>query len=529
MAGVDRVNNRDPSAANHYHEATKRVYLPLQQKPLAYKSYPTLTPLALPTDFVSLTMPTLTAVSEQAQTTSVERELGLTRLAALLFYSAGRIRKRYFSGVGEVIFRAASSAGGLYPIEVYIVCGDLNDLKAGVYHFSPVDFALRCLRSGDYRSTLSQAAGGDATIAATPVTLIYSAVFWRSAWKYQARAYRYCFWDNGTIAANTLSVANALGLPAKAWLGFIDNDVNRLIGVDGQHEASLLLMSIGCATTHSSQVAVAHLPPLALQTELTSSASIELAEITRLQSASALATAGEVAAWRGTFDQRPETHLDPSYPLDSISQTCHPLGETIRQRGSTRRFDRTSISFAQLSTILSSATGSIPADVLGPNGTSLLSVYLIVNAVEGIPPGAYVYVPSDKTLGCLQEDAFREQAGHLCFEQALGADASAVVFFMADLNRVLQHYGNRGYRAVQWEAGTIGGKMYLCAYALGLGASGLTFFDDEITSFFAPHAAGQSAIFVVALGHTAAVNRVRPFRSRVGMAIDALSRRDALL
>jgi hypothetical protein len=68
--------------------------------------------------------------------------------------------------------------------------------------------------------------------------------------------------------------------------------------------------------------------------------------------------------------------------------------------------------------------------------------------------------------------------------------------------------------------------MYLGAGALGLGASGLTFYDDEVTAFFAPHAAGKSPIFVVALGHTARENRVQPFRSRAAMAIDAMSRRD---
>jgi hypothetical protein len=100
------------------------------------------------------------------------------------------------------------------------------------------------------------------------------------------------------------------------------------------------------------------------------------------------------------------------------------------------------------------------------------------------------------------------------------------VFFMADLESLLQRFGNRGYRAVQLEAGILGGKMYLCAGALGLGASGLTFYDDDVTAFFAPHATGKSAIFVVALGQTARENRVRPFRSRVGMRLDALSRRD---
>jgi hypothetical protein len=64
----------------------------------------------------------------------------------------------------------------------------------------------------------------------------------------------------------------------------------------------------------------------------------------------------------------------------------------------------------------------------------------------------------------------------------------------------LERFRNRGYRAVQLEAGTIGGRMYLAMYALRLGATGLTFFDDDVTPFFSPHAKGQSAVFLLAMG-----------------------------
>ena len=82
------------------------------------------------------------------------------------------------------------------------------------------------------------------------------------------------------------------------------------------------------------------------------------------------------------------------------------------------------------------------------------------------------------------------------------ADAAVAVFFLADLRPILQRFGNRGYRAVQLEAGILGGKLYLAAYAQRLGATGLTFYDDEVTAFFSPHAAGKSAIFLVAVGHS---------------------------
>ena len=80
------------------------------------------------------------------------------------------------------------------------------------------------------------------------------------------------------------------------------------------------------------------------------------------------------------------------------------------------------------------------------------------------------------------------------------------VFFLADLRPILQHMGNRGYRAVQLEAGVLGGKLYLGAYAQALGATGLTFYDDEVTNFFSPHAEGKSAIFLVAVGKSAKGN-----------------------
>ena len=95
---------------------------------------------------------------------------------------------------------------------------------------------------------------------------------------------------------------------------------------------------------------------------------------------------------------------------------------------------------------------------------------------------------------------------------------------MADLGPILERFGNRGYRAAQLEAGIVGGKLYLASHSLGLGASGLTFYDDEVTEFFSPHAAGKGVMFVVPIGVTATVNRVRPFRSRIAMTLDAQSR-----
>ena len=152
------MSKRDRDVAHLYHESTKLFYLDLQRKPPAYKRYRALLPLPLPTEVSPLAVPTLEAVAATVQVASSAQGFDLTTLAGVLFYSVGRIRMRTFVGAGEITFRAAASAGGLYPIEAYVVCGDLPGLAAGVYHFSPADFALRCLRPGDYRGALARAA-----------------------------------------------------------------------------------------------------------------------------------------------------------------------------------------------------------------------------------------------------------------------------------------------------------------------------------------------------------------------------------
>jgi SagB-type dehydrogenase family enzyme len=171
------------------------------------------------------------------------------------------------------------------------------------------------------------------------------------------------------------------------------------------------------------------------------------------------------------------------------------------RRGSSRTFDKTaSITLAQLSTIFDCATRGLPADFLEPPGAQLNDLYLIVHAVQGLKPGAYFFRRERNTLELLKEGQFRAEAYHLGLEQELPADACVDIFFLADLKSTLERYGNRGYRAVQLEAGAIGGRMYLAAYAQRLGATGLTFFDDDVINFFSPHAKGKSAVFLLAIG-----------------------------
>ncbi len=506
------MSNRNIDATWKYHDATKHSYwgirnnphfLDWANRPQPFKIYPKIEPLLLPRDVAQTGVAALSAISQPRLSSRADSVPDLQDLARVLFFSAGITKQRAYPG-GDLYFRAAACTGALYEIELYIVTGDLNGLDAGVYHFNPADVSLRLLRKGDFRGNLSQATAMEAAVAHAPATILCTGTYWRNAWKYQARTYRHFGWDSGTLLANMLAISTASGLPAKIVLGFVDAEVNHLLDLDTRREVSLCLVPIGY-TSESWPPAPTGVPELGLETIPLSQREVEYPAMLEMHDSSSLGSEEEVSQWRAKQPVLPSSvpageavRLQPApeeeQPKDTIEQV-------IQRRGSTRTFDKTaSITLAQLSTIFDSATRGLPADFLEPPGAQLNDLYVIVHSVEGLKPGAYFFRREGNTLEILKEGGFRAEAYHLGQDQELPADACADIFFLADLNRILERYGNRGYRAVQLEAGSIGGRMYLAAYAQGLGATGLTFFDDDVINFFSPHAKGKSAIFLLAIG-----------------------------
>jgi SagB-type dehydrogenase family enzyme len=229
-----------------------------------------------------------------------------------------------------------------------------------------------------------------------------------------------------------------------------------------------------------------------------------------MHEASSLESEEEVVAWREHAKKagvgrirdegKPENRLFPLQSLSDEQILKDSIEDVITRRGSTRQFSREPITIVELSTMLDRVTRGIPMDFLARPEESLNDLYLIVHAVEGLPPGAYVFRRQQRALELLKEGDFRRDAGYLGLGQEIPADASVNIYFLADLKQALERFGNRGYRAAQLEAAIMGGKIYLAAYAQRLGASGLTFFDDDVTEFFSPDAAGKSVMFLVAVG-----------------------------
>ena len=249
------MSNWDTSLIRTYHDQTKHSYdsvrsgahfLDWTNQPLPFKIYEAGERIPLPQEIPGSSMSSLEAIAASGNPVAGELVPGLATLTTLLHYSAGITRKRDYGG-GEIYFRAAACTGALYHIDLYLVCGDLADLPAGVYHYGPHDSSLTKLRSGDYRPLLVEAAAREETITHAPAIVVFTCTYWRNSWKYQSRAYRHTYWDAGTILANFQSVAAAHHLPARLIMNFADEPLNNLLSLDTEKEVTIAMAPVGHA------------------------------------------------------------------------------------------------------------------------------------------------------------------------------------------------------------------------------------------------------------------------------------------
>ena len=503
-----------------YHQATKHSWesvrtrgreLDWENRPRPFKVYRGMERIELLRGLPDLEVRAVDAVAASAAP-GMGMSAGapsLEDLSRVLWLGAGAHRPIRFPG-GEVVhFRTYASAGALYPNEAYLTCGDLPGLPAGVYHYDPLTHALVRLRSGDHRGYLVRACGGEPAVAGAPAALVLTGIPWRTAWKYGDRGYRHLFWDAGTMVANVLAVVAAEGLRARVVLGFADAEIEALLGLDPEREFPLCVVPVG----EGRSVQASPGPPqaVAFEEERLSAREERFPAILEVNDSGRLDEPGAVERWRGTAASG--THGNPAWPepvrVRPAAPPPDPLDRVIRRRGSARAFGHGSMSAEVLSAILSAAVGGVPTDV-APAGLGLTKAFLIANAVSRMPTGAFAY--REHGFHLLRPGEFRRKAAFLCLEQRLAGDAAAVCFLLSDLDGILDTAGDRGYRVAQLEAGIVAGRLYLGAYAYGYGATGVTFYDDEVTAFFAPEAETMDCMLVVCAGESIGRRDLHPIR-----------------
>jgi SagB-type dehydrogenase family enzyme len=355
-------------------------------------------------------------------------------------------------------------------------CADLDGLPAGLYHHDPGAPGLRRLRAGDQRAIVNEAAAGEPALAAAPAALLLTSAFWRNAWKYGPRAYRHTFWDGGVLLANVLAAAQALGLPARLVLGFEDDRIARLLDLDPEREAPFALVALGSGGPPAPEAPDP--APLGFEDEPLYPLAQHFAEIPAAHAATSLRSTGDVARWRAAA---PPPKRWTEIRGGGATGGEPTIEEAIVGRRSTRSFAATPIGQGQLRLLLDAALAPIPADVAVDPG----KLHLAVNAVEGMEPGLYGVERGQPVLmRAMAAAELRRTARAMAVAQELGGSAAVDFCFLADLDDALGRMGDRGWRAAHLGASIAAGRVEVAAQAIGIGATGLTFYDDEVVELF---------------------------------------------
>lgn len=203
-------------------------------------------------------------------------------------------------------------------------------------------------------------------------------------------------------------------------------------------------------------------------------------------------------------DDGPDIDLDGSLrdiELPAPASSAETFGEVARRRRSALDFrgGTGSMSLAQLSAMLAVTAQPFSADFAG---TRFVQLYLYAHRIDALEPGVYRYWPERATLRQIRSGDQHVAAAGLSLGQNLAGNACVAFSIVADLERAVRCYGDRGYRYVHFEAGAVGHRLYLAAEAMGAGATGIgAFFDDEVHRYLNLAPGQGQVVYHFAIGY----------------------------
>lgn len=169
-----------------------------------------------------------------------EQSITFSELSQLIWATQGITAKS-----GGFEFRASPSAGALYPIETYLGVNRVEEIPSGIYHYNVKEAQLILLKEGHFGPELCEAGLGQELLEEAACVFVWTAIVGRSKWKYRERAYRYIYMDVGHIGQTLYLAATALDMGCCGVGAFFDEEVDRVIGVDGKNEISVYVGAVG--------------------------------------------------------------------------------------------------------------------------------------------------------------------------------------------------------------------------------------------------------------------------------------------
>lgn len=389
--------------------------------------------------------------------------------------------------------------------------------------------------------------------------MVVSAVFQRSAWRYQDRAYRRVFLDSGHLLGN-LELAGTLSDYRPHLIGgFADALLNQLLYLDGQTESAIALLALAdlfqvdqnlpvarCALPSPAHYDIATvasgdlLAYLHENTLITADAGfgqqqqknqdepLSPPHTAPIQGVDASDKASDKTSDK-TSDKsdktdanaKPEKSLADKYNFPfgiTVSTKTQPIAwgnhlealeNTLLTRRSTRRYTTAPLHQADLFALLDFAYHPEHYRWQGfdqqPDyfDLSLIETFVAISNVETLESGCYYYAPQAQELRQIRFNQFHQDLHFLCLGQDLGRDAGAVIFHTANLAAAVKQYGDRAYRYLHMDAGHLGQRLNLAAVRRDLGVSGIAgFFDDQVNELLSIPAE-EAVLYITTIGQKA--------------------------
>jgi len=445
------------------------------------------------------------------------------RLSRLLLCSYG-LTARLTSMMGDDLYlRSAPSAGGLYPAEIYLISRGLLQLPPGLYNYQAKTHSLVHFWDNEVWQGLQDACFWHPVLENTQIALVTTAIFYRSAWRYQDRAYRRIFLDTGHLLGNIELASAMVDYRPHLIGGFLDQAVNQLLYLDAEQEGAIAVIPLADLLDLNQNLPSGMTAlPSSIQTEYPRIPEGQL--LSYLHQATQIQEVFNLESLATSTNPDEEKSLEDKYnfpfclKISTTSQAINWQGQispnvlfqaletTILRRRSTRAYSGAEITFEELKALLDFTyqPQHYIQQNLDPNpdyfDLNLIETFIAVSGVNGLEEGCYYYAPKAEELRQIRFKNFRQELHFLCLGQDLGRDAAAVLFHTADLKAAVAKYGDRAYRYLHMDAGHLGERLNLAAMRLGLGVSGIGgFFDDQVNEVLGIPA-DEAVLYVTTLG-----------------------------
>ncbi|MDB9822554.1 SagB/ThcOx family dehydrogenase [Deltaproteobacteria bacterium] len=475
-------------------------YLDWQNQPDVFKKYQGVIPIPLPDEIPSFKK-SLSSVLKETDIDSTCGKIDIKDLSLILRLTCSLTAKARH-GAEDFYYRSAASAGALYPTEIYVATHEVSGLDDGLYHFDIRRHELFPLRIHDL-------SGHIARLLIPPVekiptlTLLFTAIFFRSSWKYRDRAYRYHLLDTGHVIENLDLSLKALKLPFNLFYDFDDKSINHLLGLNEKKEVALAIGNVP-GPDSVSEIKTPEIEGLSkdiLNASIVSGKEIDYPAIQEIHKAGEMSEAKDDLApdIPESLSLIPATWHNLPGSLSNAEYTEYP--ECLFKRRSSRNFVNSPISKNAFFSLLDSLCvdeNNMPEETILHQS---LTVGFLAGNIESIKPGFYVLDTMRKRFGMMTTDNFIGSMTHACLDQAWLGNACIHFLFISNLNLLDKTWGARGYRYAMMKAGRMGELIYIASTCLGLGCCCIgAFYDGEARDLLGINEE-SSLLYLVAVGN----------------------------